>query len=315
MKTLIIAGGSGFLGQVLTDYFKNKVEQIYILSRSNHVSHKTSTEAQVKEKGNIQFLPWDAKTLGPWSAYLEDADVLINMTGKSVDCRYHQKNRDLILSSRVDATRILGQAIMQCERPPKVWLNSSTATIYRHSTDLEMDETDGEIGEGFSVSVAQAWEKEFFSYALPKTRQVALRTSIVLGKEGGAFVPIKRLTQLGFGGKQGPGNQKVSWIHEEDFARSIEFILQKKEIQGVINIVSPTPTTNAQLMQTLRKKIGIPFGIPMGKSMLELGAKIIQTETELILKSRNVIPKKLIEYGFTFNYPKLDETLTHLLKS
>ncbi len=303
MKTLIIAGGTGFLGNVLTQYFKNKVEKIYILSRST----KTDFE-------NVTHLVWDAKTKGSWSDIFEGADVLINLTGKSVDCRYNETNKQRIVSSRVDSTRILGEVVSACENPPRVWLNSSTATIYRHSLEKEMDEDNGELGDGFSVSVAKAWERSFFELNVIKTRQVALRTSIVFGKDGGAFVPIKRLTQLGFGGKQGPGNQKVSWIHELDFARSVAFIIENEHINGVINIVAPKPTTNAELMQKLRKKLKIPFGIPIGRTMLELGAKIINTETELILKSRNVIPKRLQNAGFKFSYKTLDSTLDNLLK-
>ncbi len=303
MKNLIIAGGNGFLGQTLIDFYKNKVEKVYVLSRSSRTS-----------VGNVEYLQWDGKTLGDWAHYLSQCDVLINLSGKSVDCRYHQKNKDLILSSRIDSTRVLGQAINQCENPPKIWLNSSTATIYRHSLDKEMDERNGELGDGFSVGIAKAWEKEFFSFELKSTRQVALRTSIVFGKNGGAFIPIKNLTKIGFGGKQGSGLQKVSWIHEEDFARSVDFIIQNKNLNGPINIVSPKPTTNGALMKLLRTKMNIPFGIPMGKSMLELGARIIKTETELILKSRNVIPGILTENGFQFKFGTLDKTIDHLIK-
>lgn len=303
MKTLIIAGGSGFLGTVLLDYFKSKTENIYVLSRT-----------EKPKKDNITYLQWDAKTKGNWSQVFEGADVLINLTGKSVDCRYNETNKQRILSSRVDSTKILGEVISSCEHPPRVWLNSSTATIYRHSLDKEMDEDTGELGDGFSVSVAKAWEQSFFEFNSSKTRQVALRTSIVFGKDGGAFVPIKRLTQLGLGGKQGPGNQKVSWIHELDFARSIAFVIENESIVGPINIVAPKPTTNAELMQKLRKKLRVPFGIPTGKTLLEFGAKIINTETELILKSRNVIPKKLQNAGFKFTYKTLDSTLDNLLK-
>lgn len=303
MKTLIIAGGSGFLGKVLIDYFKYQVQNIYILSRK-----------EFPKKDNITYLQWDGKTVGDWSTIFEGADVLINLTGKSVDCRYTRRNKQLILSSRIDSTKILGQVIESCTHPPKIWLNSSTATIYRHSLDKEMDETNGELGDGFSVSIVKAWEKQFFSFKLKNTRQVALRTSIVFGKEGGAFVPIKRLTQWGLGGKQGPGNQKVSWIHELDFARSVGFIIKNKEMEGVINIVCPQPTTNKVLMQTIQKKLKMSLALPTPTFLLELGARLINTETELILKSRNVIPTKLIQAGFDFEYETLDKTLTHLLK-
>ncbi|QIE60346.1 TIGR01777 family protein [Rasiella rasia] len=302
MKSLIIAGGSGFLGTVLMNYFESKVANIYVLSRTKKPARK-----------NVTYLKWDAKNIGNWAQVFEGADVLINLTGKSVDCRYNDTNKKCILSSRVNATKLLGEVIEACKHPPKIWLNSSTATIYRHSLDKEMDEIKGEIGSGFSVNVAKAWEKQFFSFKLSNTRQVALRTSIVLGNQGGAFVPIKRLTKIGLGGKQGPGNQKVSWIHALDFARSIEFIIENDRIQGVINVVAPKPTTNTMLMLKLRKKLKVPFGIPMSKALLTFGAKIINTETELILKSRNVIPKKLQVEGFTFQFPKLDNALDNLL--
>ncbi len=303
MKTLIIAGGTGFLGNVLVAHFSPKVEKIYVLTRSKK-----------RNKNNVEYLVWDGKTQGEWAQVFEDADVLINMTGKSVDCRYTDKNKALILSSRIDSTKVLGEVIAQCDIPPKVWLNSSTATIYRHSLDKEMNEDTGEIGDGFSVGIAKAWEQEFFSHQLDKTRQVALRTSIVFGKNGGAFIPIKKLAQIGMGGKQGPGNQKVSFIHELDFARSVEHIINNTKIDGVINVVSPKPTTNSLLMKSICKKLKMPIAIPMPAFLLSLGAKIINTEPELILKSRNVIPTRLIKSGFTFKFDTLDKTLTDLIK-
>ncbi len=303
MKKLIIAAGTGFLGNVLVNYFKNKAENIVILTRG-----KDNTI------DNIKYVHWDAKNLGEWKHQMDGAEVLINMTGKSVDCRYHQKNRDIILSSRVDSTTVLGEAISGCENPPLLWLNSSTATIYRHSLDKEMDEETGEIGTGFSVNVATNWENTFFSQQTPQTRKVALRTSIVLGKNGGAFQPILNLVKIGFGGKQGNGNQKFSWIHETDFARSLEFIIKNLDIKGPVNIVAPTPTDNKGLMKTLRAIKKMPFGIPLSKPLLEIGARIIKTETELILKSRNVIPKKLQDHGFKFSYPKLRDAIQDLTR-
>jgi len=304
MKKIIIAGGSGFLGQVLTNYFQDKVEKIVIFSRSEE-----------KLVGNVHYLLWDGKTLGDWTSSLNNSDVLINLAGKSVDCRYHQKNKDLIMSSRIDATRVLGQAIEMCTNPPKVWLNSSTATIYRHSLVKEMDETTGEIGKGFSVNVATNWEREFFGFSLRNTRQVALRTSIVLGKGGGAFPALLNLTKMGFGGKQGDGKQMVSWIHEEDFVSAVNYIIQQEQIDGVINVVAPKPVTNEKFMQLLRKETGVSFGLPMSKTLLKIGATVIRTEPELILKSRNVIPKRLEESGFQFNYMSVKETLENLTNS
>lgn len=299
MKKIVIAAGTGFLGKVLVEYFKTKAESITILTRG-----KSRTE------NNVRFIYWNAKTSGDWIHELENAEIIINLTGKSVDCRYTQKNKDLILNSRVTSTAILGEVISKCKNPPKTWLNPSTATIYRHSLDKEMD---GEIGTGFSVDVATSWEKTFFNQQTPKTRKVALRTAIVLGKKGGALPPILNLTKIGLGGKQGNGNQKLSWIHEIDFARSIEFITKKPSIEGVINIVSPKPVTNSTFMKTLRRILKIPLGIPISKPILEFGARIIKTETELILKSRNVIPSKLINNGFQFLYPDIKPALISLI--
>ncbi len=298
MKTIIIAGGSGFLGQVLENHFSKKGFLIKILTRH-----------PVKE--NHVF--WDAKTIGKWISELENSVALINLTGKSVDCRYTKKNKKRIYDSRIDSTKILGKAINNCENPPKVWFNSSTATIYRHSLDKEMTERNGEIGDDFSMNIAKSWEKEFFEIVNPKTRKIALRTAIVLGKKGGAMIPLISLTKYGFGGKQGLGNQKVSWIHETDFASAVEFLLIQNHLEGVFNLSVPNPTNNKTLMKTLRKEMKIPLGIPHPKWILEIGAKIIGTETELILKSRNVIPQRLLEHGFTFNYITIQKALNNLL--
>lgn len=302
MKKMVIAAGTGFLGKIVTEYFKTKVKTIIILTRGKN-----------KEINNIKYVNWDAKTIGNWANEINNADVLINLTGKSVDCRYNKKNKNLILSSRTDSTIVLAEAIQKCTNPPKIWLNSSTATIYRHSLEKEMDEINGETGTGFSVNVAKSWEKALFKQQTLNTRKVALRTAIVLGKNGGALHPILNLTRIGFGGKQGLGNQKISWIHELDFARSIEFIIHTKKIEGVINIVSQKPCTNSIFMKTLRKIIRVPFGIPIPKPLLEFGARLIKTETELILKSRNVIPEKLENHGFKFRYPELKTAINHLV--
>ena len=301
MKKLIIAAGTGFLGNVLNQHFKNKFEEIVILTRGKS-----------KIKNQIKYVNWNAKSFSGWEKELENTDVVINLAGKSVDCRYTEKNKAEILASRIDSTKILNEAILQCENPPKHFINSSTATIYRHSEDKEMDEYTGEIGNDFSMNVAKTWEKTFYEVETLKTLKTAIRTSIVLGKNGGAFIPLKKLTQFGLGGKNGNGSQLVSWIHEKDFARAIEFIIEKK-LSGRINVVSPKPIRNYEFMKKLQKAIGIPFGLPISKSLLEFGAKIIKTETELVLKSRNVIPKRLTENGFEFEFGDLDKTFKNLL--
>lgn len=300
MKKLIIAAGTGFLGEVLVNHFQDKFDEIVILTRrKSRVSNK------------IKFVNWDAKTLSGWELELENATVLINLAGKSVDCRYTEANKKEILSSRIDSTNVLNNAVLQCENPPKHWLNSSTSTIYRHSEDKQMTEENGEIGDDFSMNVAKSWEQAFFESQTPHTLKTALRTSIVLGKKGGAFIPLKKLTQFGLGGKQGNGNQFISWIHEEDFARAIEFVIDK-QIIGVINIVSPQPVKNKIFMSKLRTQLNVPGGIPTPKLLLQLGAKIIGTEPELVLKSRNVIPERLLKNGFGFKFKTTDEAFKDL---
>ncbi|WP_116787077.1 TIGR01777 family oxidoreductase [Flavobacterium psychrotrophum] len=301
MKKLVIAAGTGFLGQVLVAHFKDVADQIIILTRGN-----------ARIDGNVKYVHWDARTLTGWERELERADTLINLAGKSVNCRYTEKNKQEIISSRVDSTIILSKAIQQCNYPPKNWLNSSTATIYRHSKDKQMDEATGEIGDDFSMNVAKMWERVFFAAETPGTKKIALRTSIVLGKNGGAFPMLLKLAKLGLGGKQGSGDQFVSWLHESDFARAVDFIINRK-IDGVINVVAPTPVKNDLFMKALRTAAGVPFGISQPKWLLQMGATLLGTETELVLKSRNVIPTQLIEQGFEFEFEKIESAFKNLV--
>ncbi|WP_047551272.1 TIGR01777 family oxidoreductase [Psychroserpens sp. Hel_I_66] len=298
MKTITIAGGSGFLGQVLKDYFTKKGDTVYILTRTP------------KQENDIY---WNAKDLEDWTTILEQTDVLINLTGKSVDCRYSEENKKLILDSRIDSTHALGLAINLCEHPPKVWFNSSTATIYRHSTDKKMTEAAGEIGDDFSMNIAKSWEKAFYSITNPKTRKIALRTSIVMGKDGGATEPLKNLVKFGLGGKQASGNQKVSWIHELDFARAIEFLIENEQLDGNFNLAVPHPTDNKTLMKSLRKVMHVPFGMSHPKWLIKFGAKLIGTEPELVLKSRNVIPERLLNNEFKFIHTDIEIALDDLI--
>ena len=302
MKKLIIAAGTGFLGKVLVEHFKEKFDEIVILTRGKS-----------KILDTIKYVNWDAKTFSGWENELENASVLINLAGKSVDCRYTDANKKEIYDSRIDSTKILNQSVLNCKNPPKHWLNSSTSTIYRFSLDKQMDEVNGEIGDDFSMNIAKSWERTFFETQTPKTLKTAVRTSIVLGKNGGAFIPLKMLTKFGFGGKQGKGNQFISWIHEKDFARAIEFISEKK-MSGIVNVVSPKPIANYEFMKKLRKSIGVSFGISTSKFLLKIGSFIIRTEPELVLKSRNVIPKRLQENGFHYEYDTLEKAFENLLK-
>jgi uncharacterized protein (TIGR01777 family) len=202
---------------------------------------------------------------------------------------------------------------LKCDNPPELWINSSTATIYRHAEDRPMTESKGEIGKGFSVNVAINWEQAFFSFQLSKTRQVALRMAIVLGKNGGVMKPLINLVRFGLGGKQGKGNQMFSWIHIEDLFNIILFFESHKDLKGIFNCSSPNPIDNKTLMEALRQAMKVKIGLPSPEWLLKIGAVVIRTEPELILKSRWVVPEKLLESGYTFKYPALDTALKNIL--
>lgn len=295
---IILAGGSGFIGRFLERRFIEDGNTVKVLTRNPK---------------SINDIYWDGETAGGWVEQLNGADVLINMAGKSVDCRYTEKNKQLIYDSRLKSTAVLGKVVAAMNNPPAVWLNSSTATIYRHAEDRPMDEETGDIGTGFSVDVATKWEKTFFSENLPQTRRVSLRTAIVLGKEGGALVPLKRLVKFGLGGKQGSGKQMFSWIHEEDLYQAIIYIINAKTVNGAINLSAPNPLNNVAVMKLLRKKMNKPFGLPSPKWLLKIGAVMIRTETELVLKSRWVVPTNLLTSGYEFKFESLSTALDDLI--
>ena len=297
IKHILIAGGSGFLGQELSKFFKKK--NIIVKTLSRHPNCETDVY-------------WDAKTIGPWTKEIDWADIIINLTGKSVDCRYTQKNKDLILSSRLNSTLVLCKAISQSKTPPILWINSSSASTYIHSETQQMTEDEGIIGDDFSMNVCKKWEAAFFNCNLNYTRRVATRTSIVLGKSGGAYPIFKRLTRFLMGGKQGNGKQYISWIHINDFCLAYQFIIDHPGLVGAVNVTSPKPIRNNEFMKLLRKKHKIPFGIPQAKWLLELGAKLIGTETEMVLKSRNVVPERLLEAGFNFENDDINTALKNL---
>lgn len=293
-RKIVIAGGTGFIGKYLEKMFYEQGFEVLIISRdSSHVNWND-----------------DNKLLET----LEDAEVLINLSGKSVDCRYNEKNRSLILSSRVETTRKLQSVIENCRIPPKLWINSSTATIYRHSEDKAMDEYDGEIGSGFSVEVAKAWEKAFFEKPGENTRKIALRTAITIGKNGGVMKPYVNLVKYGLGGKQGTGRQMFSWIHIEDLFRIIQFIMTDKDMDGICNCAAPNPVTNKVFMREVRNILTPLIYLPSPKLFLRAGAYLINTETELVLKSRWVVPKKLLDKGFVFKYPTITSALKNVLE-
>jgi len=290
---IVLAGGTGFIGKYLKKKFSDAGYKVFIISRKNNINWESENEII------------DA---------LNNASMVINLAGKSVDCRYNEKNKKEIFSSRTETTAIIGNALLQCDNPPPLWINSSTATIYRHADDRPMTETDGEIGTGFSVDVATTWEKSFFDFQLPQTRQIALRMAIVLGKDGGAMLPIKNLVRSGLGGIQGNGNQMFSWIHIEDLYNIILFLEADKNLKGVFNCSSPNPVDNYTFMKCFREVLHIPIGLPSPKFLLELGAFFIRTETELILKSRWVVPDNLMKAGYKFKYSKLTDAFNNLLK-
>lgn len=313
---IVIAGASGFIGRYLTAAFQSEGARVSTIGRRG-------ATARWGDSASITSL-------------LEGADLLINLAGKSVNCRYDEANRREILRSRIDTTRELAEAIAECDNPPSLWLNASTATIYRHAEDRPMTESSGEIGTGFSVSIATSWEREFFARELPKTRRVALRMAIVLGNDS-VLDPLINLTRFGLGGPQidgrwpasrrrlaagtyhafgaRKGKQKFSWIHIDDVLGSIRFIRAHPEIDGVVNLSSPHPSDNRTLMRELREAAGMGVGVPTRRWMLEIGSAIIRTEVELVLKSRWVVPERLTTAGYTFEHPHIDEALQSLVSS
>lgn len=299
---IVLAGGNGYLGGVLAKHFSSIADEVIILSR------KPKTI-----EGNIKTILWDGKTEGNWVNNLSGASLMVNLCGKNVNCRYNDKNRQEIINSRVLPTNLLNRVIEQLERPPLLWINITSATIYLDAEDQAQDEITGEIGYGFSIDVCKIWEETFFQVTNPKTRKIALRLGIVLGRKDGAFPRLLNLVKLGIGGKQGDGMQYVSWIHEQDVALSIEWLLNQKEIKGVVNCTAPDAIKNNELMKSLRKAYGVPFGLPAPAWLLEIGAKIIGTETELILKSRWVKPSVLLNSGFKFQYGFIDNAIHDIL--
>lgn len=293
-KKIVIAGGTGFIGQYLEEKFMDLGYKVKIISRQpQHISW--SNQAGIIDA-------------------LDQSEMIINLAGKSVNCRYTDKNKKEILQSRSETTKILGIALLACKNPPPLWINSSTATIYRHAEDRPMTEARGEIGSGFSVDVAKAWEQSLFDFKLPQTRQVALRMAIVLGEKGGVMHPYINLVRYGLGGVQGSGKQIFSWIHIEDLYQIILFLQDNKELSGVFNCSAPQPITNRVFMETLRNTMKQKFRLNSPKWMLEMGAVFMRTETELILKSRWVIPERLKKEGFRFTFDSIEKALQQIME-
>jgi len=306
---IVIAGGSGFLGRALAAHFHAAGHEIIILTRSP----KATTNG-------IRKVGWDACSIGDWAKELEGAAAVINLVGRSVDCRYNEKNRKLIFESRIHSTRVVGQAIAQNKTPPPVWLNASTATIYKHNFGPAWTEN-GEIGstpeakDEFSIKVATAWEQTLNEAQTPRTRKVAMRAAMVLGTATNSVFPVlRRLSRLGLGGRMGSGRQFMSWIHETDFCRAVEWLITHEQFRGPVNHCAPNPVTNAEMMRTVRNVCGIPLGLPASEWMLEIGAFVVRTESELLIKSRRVVPGRLVESGFHFQYPLLRDAVEELNK-
>lgn len=313
-ERIVIAGASGFIGRYLAEHYRASGATVLLVGRDGPDARWGDAEALRR--------------------VVTGADVLINLAGKSVNCRYGDANRAEIFRSRLETTRALREAVAASDAPPPVWFNASTATIYRHAEDRPMTESTGELGAGFSVNVARAWEAEFFEGELPVTRRVALRMAIVLG-DGSALLPLIRLTQSGLGGPQldgrwfattarrnagtfhefraRSGRQRFSWVHIADVLGSIEFLRAHPELDGAVNIAAPNPSDNRTLMATLRRVLRVPAGLPAFRWMLELGTAVLRTETELVLKSRWVVPERLLAAGYEFAFPDLEPALRDIV--
>ena len=303
---IVIPGGSGQVGTILARHFHQTGHEVVVLSRT---ANSTGSKPAV-----WRSVIWDGQSLGPWCAELDGADVLINLAGRIVNCRYNHKNRCEIWASRSRSVRVLGKALETLAAPPRLWLQAGTATIYAHRFDGSNDEYTGIIGGTepespdkwrFSIDVARSWEGEFALIEAPKTRKIILRSAMTMSPDsGGVFDYLLWLVRVGLGGTAGSGNQYISWIHHLDFIRAIQFLIETESISGPVNITSPNPLPNQAFMAQLRSAWGRQFGLPASEWMLEFGALLIRTETELILKSRRVVPTRLREAGFEFRYPE-----------
>jgi len=308
---IVIPGGSGQVGTVLARGFQQSGHDVVVLSRNPSAAP-------------WRTIAWDGETLGDWVAEFEGADAIINLAGQSVNCRYNDHNRRVIKDSRVKSTRVVGDAIAQAWKPPRVWLQASTATIYAHRFDEANDEANGIIDGSepnapdtwrFSIDVATSWERALKESPTPQTRRVAMRSAIVMNPDPGSpFSTLLQLVRLGLGGQAGDGRQYMSWIHDRDFRNAVLWLIEHEELEGPVNLAAPNPLTNSEFMRVLRRAWGMPFGLPAAEWMLELGALVLQSETELILKSRRVVPAKLLQSGFTFQFPAWTDAARDLCK-
>jgi uncharacterized protein (TIGR01777 family) len=310
---VVIPGGSGQVGTLLARDFRRHGYEVVVLSRT-----------PPRRQRLWRVVAWDGATPGPWAAELDGADVVVNLAGRSVNCRYTRAHRAEILRSRVDSTRVVGEAIAQAARPPRVWLQAGTATIYAHRYDAPNDEASGLIGGGergarrawrFSTDVAKAWEAALQAAPTPHTRKVILRSAMTMSPDpGGVFAVMLGLVRRGLGGRAGNGRQFVSWIHDQDFLAAVQFLIQREDITGPVNLAAPNPLPNAEFMRWFRLTWGTRLGLPAPRPLLALGAILLRTETELVLKSRRVVPGLLLQAGFKFRFPAWPEAVQDLCR-
>ncbi|GAA2522720.1 MULTISPECIES: TIGR01777 family oxidoreductase [Streptomyces] len=306
---IVIPGGTGQVGTVLNRALTAAGHEVVVLTR------------RPDGPGEVH---WDGRTPGPWTGAIDGSDVVINLAGRSVSCRYTPANLRAMMDSRVLSTRAVGEAIGAAAHPPRVWLQMSTATVYAHRFDAPHDEDTGVIGGAepgvpdywsFSVDIARAWEREQERADTPHTRKVALRSAMVMSPDrGGVFDVLSRLARLGLGGPVAGGAQYVSWIHDHDFVHAVEFLVDREDLTGPVNLAAPEPLPQRAFMRALRAAWRVPVGLPATRWMAEVGAFALRSDTELLLKSRRVVPGRLLEAGFAFAYPEWPEAARDLAR-
>ena len=301
VERVIIAGGSGFLGQSLAAALPASVRDVVILTRG-----------QPKSVGRVRYVTWDAKTLGPWAVELEGAHAIVNVVGRTVDCRKTSANKKVILESRIDSVNALAAAHRQCNNAPRVWVQSATAHIYGDTGDEVLDES-SPIGTGFAPQVGLAWEAALNNADLIDCRKVILRISFVLGRNGGPLKTLARLARLGLGGTIGSGRYYMSWLHEDDLNAIILRAIEDHSMHGIYIATSPGPETNRNFMAALRRAVHRPWSPPAPAAMVRVGAWLMRTDPELALLGRRLKPTRLLSEQFAFKHPSLDETLRSLL--
>lgn len=311
---IVLPGGAGHIGSVLLRAFAAQGHDVVVLSRS--------ARANSGRAGAGRVVRWDGENPGDWVGEIDGADVVVNLAGRSVNCRYHAANRREIIDSRVKSTQAVGQAIAQAAQPPRTWLQASTATIYAHRYDAPNDEMTGILGGDepdspstwrFSIEVAKAWEQAALETKTPHTRKVLMRAAIVMSPDpGGPFEVLLGLVRRGLGGAVGDGRQYMSWIHDADLGRAVRWLIDHDELSGPVNLAAPHPLPNAEFMRTLRTACGMRIGLPATRWMLEFGTFLMRTESELVLKSRRVIPGRLLDSGFRFQFPTWPEAAADL---